>query len=55
MIVLPLGTPITEIHDRLKLYEKIRYDRAHLVQEHSRLAGEDLIDGRPIVDSMSEL
>jgi hypothetical protein len=53
--VLPSGTPPEEVHDRLKLYESIRYGRAHTIQEYSRLAGQDWVDGKPVVDSKPEL
>lgn len=50
-IVLPKGTPPEEVQERLNLYEKIRYKRAHTIQEYSRQAGKDWIDGKPQVDS----
>lgn len=50
-VVLPKGTPPEEVPDRLRLYEKIRYKRAHQIQEYSRQAGKDWIDGKPQVDS----
>lgn len=50
-IVLPKGTPPQDIPERLRLYEKIRYDRAHNIQEFSRQAGADWVDGKPILDS----
>jgi len=50
-VVLPGGTSISEIPERLRLYESIRYERAHKIQEFSRLAGQDWEHGRPRVDS----
>jgi 2-polyprenyl-6-methoxyphenol hydroxylase-like FAD-dependent oxidoreductase len=47
-VVLPLGTPVEEIPERLKLYEKCRYERASRIQEYSRIAGKDLGDGPPL-------
>ncbi|EON67986.1 hypothetical protein W97_07132 [Coniosporium apollinis CBS 100218] len=41
-VVLGAGTPREEIPDRLKLYERIRYDRANRIQDFSRLMGADL-------------
>ena len=41
-VVLPLDTTREEVPDRLKLYEKIRYERANRIQEYSRMAGRDL-------------
>ena len=40
--VLPRGTPANAIPERLKLYERIRDERAHRIQHLTRLAGEDL-------------
>ncbi|KAM0440607.1 hypothetical protein ACHAQK_005579 [Fusarium lateritium] len=40
--LLPLGTTAEDIPDRLALYEKVRDERAHTVQEFTRQAGEDL-------------
>lgn len=50
-VVLPLGTTSEEIPERLQLYEKIRYERANNIQEYSRQAGKDFVDGKPTVDS----
>lgn len=50
-IVLPKGTRPQDVPERLRLYEKIRYDRAHNIQEFSRQAGADWKDGKPILDS----
>lgn len=54
-VVLPRGTSPEAVSDRLKLYEKIRYDRAHQIQEYSRQAGKDWIDGKPQIDSKKEV
>ncbi|KAI5927748.1 hypothetical protein F4810DRAFT_279687 [Camillea tinctor] len=43
-VVLPSGTSPSDVPERLKLYEKIRYDRAHAVQEYSRRVGQDRKD-----------
>ncbi|KAI1810262.1 FAD/NAD(P)-binding domain-containing protein [Poronia punctata] len=51
--VLPKGTTPADVPERLKLYEKIRYVRAHTIQEYSRQAGKDWIDGKPQVDMMA--
>ncbi|KAF4962159.1 hypothetical protein FSARC_9733 [Fusarium sarcochroum] len=40
--LLPLGTTVKDMPKRLALYEKIRDERAHTVQEFTRQAGEDL-------------
>jgi hypothetical protein len=40
--LLPLGTTAQDIPERLALYEKVRDERAHTVQEFTRQAGEDL-------------
>lgn len=37
--VLPLGTPKSEIADRLKLYQKCRQERANKIQHFTRLSG----------------
>ena len=52
-VVLPLGTKPEEIPERLALYEKIRYERANNIQEYSRQAGRDCVDGKPTIDSLS--
>jgi hypothetical protein len=54
-VVLPLGTKPEEIAERLALYEKIRYERANNIQEYSRQAGNDCVDGKPTIDSSSIL
>ncbi|KAH6648283.1 hypothetical protein BKA67DRAFT_593957 [Truncatella angustata] len=51
--VLPAGTAPSHVAERLKLYEKIRYDRGHAIQEYSRQAGRDWIGGKPQIDMMS--
>lgn len=51
--VLGPSTPREQIPDRLKLYELIRYERAHAIQEFSRLSGQDVGDGKPPFDRMS--
>lgn len=47
--VFPKGTKPSEVFERLKLYEVIRYERAHTIQNYSRLAGSDWINGKPQV------
>lgn len=49
-IVLPRGTKPADVFERLKLYEAIRYERAHTIQNYSRLAGSDWINGKPQVE-----
>lgn len=51
-VVLPAGTDPAEVPERLKLYETIRYKRANAIQEYSRQAGKDCVDGKPQIDSM---
>lgn len=41
-VVLPPNTPPEDIPERLRLYEKFRYERAHNIQNFSRLAGRDI-------------
>lgn len=43
-VVLPFGLTFEEVPERLKLYELIRKERADRIQQHSRLAGEDLTE-----------
>jgi 2-polyprenyl-6-methoxyphenol hydroxylase-like FAD-dependent oxidoreductase len=50
-VVLQRGTKSEEVPERLRLYEKIRMERANRVQEYSRLAGRDLGDTK--LDSKS--
>jgi 2-polyprenyl-6-methoxyphenol hydroxylase-like FAD-dependent oxidoreductase len=42
--VLQKGVTPKEIPERLKLYEKIRLERAHKIQDYSRIAGRDLTE-----------
>ncbi|EEY16502.1 FAD binding domain-containing protein [Verticillium alfalfae VaMs.102] len=42
--LLPSGTTVNELPERLALYEKIRDTRAHKIQNFTRSAGEDLTD-----------
>lgn len=53
-VVLPDGTCPADVPERLKMYEKIRYDRAHKIQSDSRRAGSDWKDGKPQVDRKSD-
>lgn len=39
--MLPFGTPKSAVPDRLHLYEQCRYERAHNIQEFTRLVGRD--------------
>lgn len=39
--ILPLGTSAGDVRRRLQLYNECRYDRAHQIQEFTRLAGRD--------------
>ncbi|KAK3300354.1 uncharacterized protein B0H64DRAFT_437520 [Chaetomium fimeti] len=48
--VLPKGTDPIDVPERLKMYEKIRYERATRIQEYSRLTGQDWIAGKPARD-----
>lgn len=50
-IVLPRGTAPEAISERLKLYEEIRYERAHSIQQFSREAGRDWTNGMPPLNS----
>ncbi|SPQ25596.1 acde7633-ccef-48d4-adfa-3a9f8766258e [Thermothielavioides terrestris] len=43
-VLFPRDTPVEEIPERLALYEKIRDERAHKVQELTRMAGMDPTD-----------
>jgi len=51
--MLPKDTPREEIPERLKLYEKCRYERANRIQEFTRLAGRDAaeLQGKASVNS----
>ncbi|KAI1356335.1 hypothetical protein F5Y01DRAFT_323784 [Xylaria sp. FL0043] len=51
--VFPKGSNPSDVPERLQLYEKIRYERAHMIQEYSRQAGRDWIDGKPQIDMMA--
>lgn len=42
--LLPRGISKEEVPERLKLYEQCRMERAHKIQEHTRIAGRDLDD-----------
>ncbi|KAK5709899.1 hypothetical protein LTR17_019345 [Elasticomyces elasticus] len=37
--MLPSGTPLEEIENRMQLYNKARYERASAIQEYSRIVG----------------
>jgi 2-polyprenyl-6-methoxyphenol hydroxylase-like FAD-dependent oxidoreductase len=50
-VVLPYGTLPEDVPERLKLYETIRYSRANTIQEFSRQAGKDFVNGKPQIDS----
>lgn len=52
-VVLPQGTKPEEVVERLQLYEQIRRERAHKIQELSRQAGRDWVEGKLNVDSES--
>ncbi|KAK2798504.1 hypothetical protein FQN51_007658 [Onygenales sp. PD_10] len=53
-VLLHEGVPRDEIPERLKLYEKCRLERAHNIQEYTRLAGRDLDQwGRQQVNFMT--
>ncbi|KAL3435979.1 hypothetical protein BDV09DRAFT_203682 [Aspergillus tetrazonus] len=49
-VVLPLGTPVEEIPERLRLYDEIRHERATRIQQFSRVAGQDRTDGQSTAD-----
>ncbi|UPK89255.1 hypothetical protein LCI18_000190 [Fusarium solani-melongenae] len=53
-VVLPYGTCPADVPERLKMYQKIRYDRAHKIQSDSRRAGSDWKDGKPQVNRKSD-
>ncbi|KAJ4983382.1 hypothetical protein SVAN01_11117 [Stagonosporopsis vannaccii] len=50
-VMLQRGTPLTAIPERLKLYQKCRFERASYIQEISRIAGMDLGSGPPLDSS----
>ncbi|KAK9592166.1 hypothetical protein V6Z92_005195 [Aspergillus fumigatus] len=49
-VVLPFGTTVEEIPERLQLYDEIRHERASRIQQYSRLAGRDRVDGQETAD-----
>ncbi|EAW22075.1 putative salicylate hydroxylase [Aspergillus fischeri NRRL 181] len=49
-VVLPFGTMVEEIPERLQLYDEIRHERASRIQQYSRLAGRDRVDGQETAD-----
>jgi len=52
-VVLPRGVHRDEIEDRLKLYNECRYERAHIIQEFTRIAGRDRDDPAGSVEMQS--
>ena len=46
-----MGTRPDEVPERLELYEKLRLERAHRIQEYSRQAGLDASPQKPKIDS----
>ncbi|KZM19796.1 Salicylate 1-monooxygenase [Ascochyta rabiei] len=50
-VMLQRGTSLSAIPDRLKLYQKCRFERASYIQEISRIAGNDLGSGPPLDSS----
>ena len=46
-VVLERSVTPDQVQERLKLYQDIRKPRADTLQEHTRLAGEDLLPGQP--------
>ncbi|KAK4230153.1 hypothetical protein QBC38DRAFT_56256 [Podospora fimiseda] len=42
--LLPSGTPVNDIPSRLALYEKLRDERAHKIQDFTRTTGLDMTD-----------
>ena len=53
--VLPFGTNSDEIPDRLRVYEACRYERAHTIQEFTRISGRDLDESEGAVKLDSKL
>jgi 2-polyprenyl-6-methoxyphenol hydroxylase-like FAD-dependent oxidoreductase len=49
-VLMPLGISPNEIPERLELYQKVRDERAHRIQEVSRITGANLDD--PISKSL---
>ncbi|RMJ27116.1 FAD binding domain-containing protein [Aspergillus sp. HF37] len=47
-VVLPLGTPVEEVPERLELYHDIRHDRATRIQGFSRAVGEDCTEDKQL-------
>jgi 2-polyprenyl-6-methoxyphenol hydroxylase-like FAD-dependent oxidoreductase len=41
--ILPAGTPIEDLSERLKLYEQVRMERAETIRDYTRQAGRDLM------------
>ncbi|KAI6350681.1 hypothetical protein MCOR25_010483 [Pyricularia grisea] len=55
-VVLPAGTHLAAVPERLRLYERIRSKRAHTIQAYSREAGKDVAEGeKPEVNNTDEL
>lgn len=53
-VVLEAGLSPEEIPARLKLFDDIRKDRAHRIQEYSRLAGADAVEPKVAAKTMQE-
>ena len=51
--LLPLGTTINDLKDRLGLYQECRVERANKIQHFTRLVGMDLRDRKEPLDSKS--
>jgi 2-polyprenyl-6-methoxyphenol hydroxylase-like FAD-dependent oxidoreductase/acetoacetate decarboxylase len=49
-VMLPAGTKVEEIKERLQLYNSARYERSHTIQNFSRIAGQDEKDRSERVD-----
>ena len=45
-VVLQQGVTVEDVPERLRLYEKIRIERANRLQHYSRIAGQDLGEER---------
>lgn len=52
-VVLPLGTPVDEIPDRLALYNSIRHERAHKIQDFSRIIGQDNMEEKKLDSTLT--
>lgn len=50
-VVLPRDTQASDVAERLQLYESFRLQRAHRIQEYSRIAGRDLGKDEPGLNS----